>query len=427
MIEEILYARCRQLLPFKMKIKKLLATPGFAGFYFDDLDAIRKGAKMDGMFYDGAPSTTGFDQIRQRGESISVLLTLDDGQVAYGDCVAPQYSGAGGRDSLFLTRDQIPIILKDVAPTLVGRELESFRHLAGEVESIEIGGRKLHRAIRYGVTCAILDAVARWKKKTMAEVIADEYGTTVSTKPFLASAQSGDDRYSNVDKMIMKRVDVMPHGLINNLGLLGEKGDRLLEYVKWVRERILTKGEKDFRPIIHIETYGTPGILFQKNLRRIAEFIERMRETARPLEFWSEMPIDAGSTEGQIEAYKELTGILQDKGIKVKLVADEWCTTTEELERFVQQKAADIIKVKVPEYGGINKGIEAALYAKKNKVMTWISESCNSTNKSVECGVHLALATHADVKACAPGMGVDEGVATVYNEMQRVLALAAAG
>ena len=39
----------------------------------------------------------------------------------------------------------------------------------------------------------------------MAEVVAEEYGTKVSEEMIPIFTQSGDDRYLNADKMIMKR------------------------------------------------------------------------------------------------------------------------------------------------------------------------------------------------------------------------------
>ena len=93
-----------------MKIKKVLCSPGLTGFYFDDQKAIKQGAGHDGLFYVGDAVTPGFTSIRQAGESISVQLILEDGQVAFGDCAAVQYSGAGGRDPLFLAEDFIPVI-----------------------------------------------------------------------------------------------------------------------------------------------------------------------------------------------------------------------------------------------------------------------------------------------------------------------------
>ena len=159
-----------------MKIKKIICSGGRTGFFFDDQRAIKKGAKSDGSAYIGEPVTDGFKAVRQAGESISVMVVLEDGQVAYGDCAAVQYSGAGGRDPLFLAEDFIPVIMEHVAPVLEGKELNSFRELAAEVEAVEVDGKRLHTAIRYGVTQAVLDAVAKAKKLLMCEVIADEYG-----------------------------------------------------------------------------------------------------------------------------------------------------------------------------------------------------------------------------------------------------------
>ena len=143
-----------------MKIKKIVCSAGRTGFYFDDQRAIKKGAGHDGVFDTGEPGTEGFTSVRQAGESISVMIILEDGQVAYGDCAAVQYSGAGGRDPLFLAKDFIPIIENNIAPVLVGREADNFRQLAADMEAIQVNGKRLHTAIRYGVSQALLDAVA---------------------------------------------------------------------------------------------------------------------------------------------------------------------------------------------------------------------------------------------------------------------------
>ena len=113
-----------------MKISKVICAPGRTGFYFDDQAAIKAGAAHDGAMYEGEPMTPGFTGVRQAGEAISVMLVLEDGQIAWGDCAAVQYSGAGGRDPLFLAENFIPLIEGEVARHLVGRELDSFRGLA---------------------------------------------------------------------------------------------------------------------------------------------------------------------------------------------------------------------------------------------------------------------------------------------------------
>ena len=76
----------------KMKILDVVCSKGRTGFYFDDQRAIKKGAAHDGVFYQGAPVTEGFTSVRMPGESISVQIILEDGQVAYGDCAARRTS-----------------------------------------------------------------------------------------------------------------------------------------------------------------------------------------------------------------------------------------------------------------------------------------------------------------------------------------------
>ncbi len=217
----------------KMRIVDVVCAEGRTGFYFDDQRAIKAGAGNDGFTYVGEAKTEGFSSIRQAGESISVMIILEDGQVAFGDCAAVQYSGAGGRDPLFLAKDFIPVIEKEIAPKLIGRELDSFKALAEEFDAMEVNGKRLHTAIRYGITQAILDAVSKAKKVTLAEVIKDEYNTGLEITKRPIFTQSGDDRKNNADKMIIKGADVMPHALINHVETkLGKDGSILKEYVE---------------------------------------------------------------------------------------------------------------------------------------------------------------------------------------------------
>ncbi|HNV43365.1 MAG TPA: methylaspartate ammonia-lyase, partial [Exilispira sp.] len=187
-----------------MKIKDVLFSAGKTGFFFDDQAAIKKGARQDGFIYIGQPVTEHFERIRQAGESISVILILENGQIAVGDCAAVQYSGAGGRDPLFLASTYIPFLEKNIKPLLVNKELDSFLNLAKFFDNLEIEGKKLHTAIRYGLSQALLEAVALAKNKLKVEIIWDEYNLEHIIKPVPIFGQSGDDRYINVDKMIIK-------------------------------------------------------------------------------------------------------------------------------------------------------------------------------------------------------------------------------
>lgn len=410
-----------------MKIVKVICSPGLTGFYFDDQKAIKLGAGHDGLFYVGDAVTEGFTSIRQAGESISIQLILEDGQVAFGDCAAVQYSGAGGRDPLFLAVDFIPFIEEKIAPLLEGREVTNFKEIAEEFDTLKVDGKKLHTAIRYGVTQALLDAVAKTKKVTMAEVIHEEYGVETPIEKCAIFTQSGDDRYDNADKMILKGADVLPHGLFNNVKeKLGENGEKLKDYVAWLRDRIdANKTCEEYKPILHIDVYGTIGEAFDNDTMKMADYLTELEAIAAPYHLRIEGPMDVGTRQGQLEAMAALTKEVDERGINVELVADEWCNTLEDVKDFVDHNAGHMIQIKTPDLGGINNSAEAILYCKENGKGAYSGGTCNETSRSSEVLTNVAMACGADQVLAKPGMGVDEGLMIVNNEMERVLALIA--
>ena len=409
-----------------MKIKKILCAPGKTGFFFDDQKAIKAGAKNDGAFYQGEAVTPGFTSVRQAGESISVLFILENGAIAHGDCAAVQYSGAGGRDPLFLAENFIPIIEKEIATLYVGKEITTFKEMADKVDKhIKENGKAYHTAIRYGVTQACLHAVALSKSKVMAQIIAEEYGTEISSKMIPIFSQSGDDRYLNADKMIMKGVDVLPHALFNHVETkVGMKGEKIKEYLAWLRDRIIKlKPYSEYNPAIHIDVYGTLGIVFDNDFETIANYIVELGEITKPFQLRVEGPVDMDAKKPQIEALRMIRELLEEKNSDVQIVADEWCNTLQDIKDFTTGKAGHMIQIKTPDLGGINNSIEAVLFCKENDMQAYIGGTCNETNRSAEVCAHVAMATSPVQYLGKPGMGVDEGYMIVFNEMSRILAL----
>ena len=408
-----------------MRIVDVVCSAGKTGFYFDDQRAIKKGAGHDGFAYVGEPVTEGFTSIRQAGEEISVQLILEDGQVAFGDCAAVQYSGAGGRDPLFLAKDFIPVIEKEIAPKLIGKELDNFKSLAEEFDGMLLDGKRLHTAIRYGITQALLDAVAKARKVTMAEVIQKDYNTglEISKRPIFT--QSGDNRYENADKMIIKSADVLPHALINHVETkLGKNGELLLEYVGWLRDRIIhLRDSEDYTPILHIDVYGTIGAAFDGDTTKMADYLQTLVDAAKPFKLRIEGPMDVEDRDKQIEALAALTAEVDRRNMGIELVADEWCNTYEDIAAFADAKAGHVVQIKTPDLGGVNNIADAILYCNKVGIGSYCGGTCNETNRSAEVTTNIAMACGALQVLAKPGMGVDEGYMIVFNEMSRVEAL----
>ena len=409
-----------------MKIIDVVCASGRTGFFFDDQAAIKTNAVLDGNAYRGYPITPGFQAVRQAGEAVSIMLILEDGQVAHGDCAAVQYSGAAGRDPLFLADDFIPIIESVIAPLLIGAEITNFRAMAKDLDALQHDGKPLHTAIRYGITQAVLDAVAKSKHKLMAQVIAYEYETEISHTPIPIFSQSGDENKANADKMILKKADVLPHALFNNMDKIGFMGFKLIEYVKWLRNRIFDLRWSDtYNPIIHLDVYGTIGTVFNHSYDTMADYMHQLEMAAAPLKVRVEGPMDMGDRETQVLAMMRLRQVLEMRGINVELVADEWCNTLEDIQYFADHRAGHMVQIKTPDLGSIGNTVEAVLYCKARGVGAYQGGTCNETDRSAQVCVHLAMATKPDQMLAKPGMGVDEGYMIVYNEMQRIRAILA--
>lgn len=410
-----------------MKIVDVLLTKSYTGFYFDDQKAIKAGAGHDGFMYMGEPATEGFQSIRQAGEAISIQLVLEDGTVGYGDCAAVQYSGAGGRDPLFLASDFIPFIEKELVPMLIGEDVAKFRPVAEKYDRLIVNGKRLHTAIRYGITQALLNATANSRRITMAEVIREEYNVEKSEYlPIPVFTQSGDDRYTNVDKMIIKSADVMPHALINHVGTkLGEHGELLLKYIEWMRNRVLQfRKDENYNPVFHIDVYGTIGIAFNYDVDKMFEYLLECEKMAAPFRIRIEGPIDTGDREGTMTYEKVLTEKLDKVGSKLEIVADEWCNTLEDIKYFADNKAGHVLQIKTPDLGGVNNVAEAIIYCNEKGVGSYCGGTCNETDVSAKTTTNIAIACRAIQCLAKPGMGVDEGYMIVKNEMNRVLSAA---
>ena len=408
-----------------MKIKNVIFTKSYTGFYFDDQKAVKNDAVHDGFLYIGKPETNGFDSIRVPGEAVSIQLVLDNHTVAVGDCAAVQYSGAGGRDPLFLADRYIPFMNEHIKPLLEGLEVTTFKAMMDSFDDIKINGKRLHTAIRYGVSQALLSAVALKGNKTMAEVIRDEYNPSLKElKAVPIFGQSGDDRYNNVDKMILKEVDSLPHALINSVKeKLGLKGEKLVAYVEWLRERILThRVREDYNPILHIDVYGTIGTAFE-SVEAVVAYFQELENAAYPFALRIEGPFDQGSREETMLALKALTAMIDAKGMNVGIVADEWCNNLEDIKYFADNKAGHIIQIKTPDLGGLHNVAEAVLYCKEKGVFAYCGGTCNETNLSATASIHVALGAGADLCLAKPGMDFDSGYMIIKNEMERTLAL----
>ncbi|MER8594281.1 methylaspartate ammonia-lyase [Mesorhizobium sp. M1182] len=404
-----------------MQITDVLLAPGNGAFFYDDQEAIRSGATQDGFIYIGAPTTPGFKSIRIPASSLSIGLVLTDETVVWGDMMNVQYSGAGGRDPLFDTDQISDLTSRVVAPRLFDVDASRFRDCCTMAfEPVE--HLRLPLAVEYGVSQALLRAAAHLQRKTMAEIICAEFDLPLPTCSVPIYCQSGDAREINVDKMILKAVDVLPHGLINSRQKFGVGGQTFMEFVKWVATRSREIGRPGYHPVLHFDVYGWVGQEVGLEPQLIADFICKVADTVPGFTLNVECPADFGSTQAQIENYAKIVSILDNRGSSARIVVDERCNTLEDIRLFAEAKATHLVQIKTPDVGSIADTARAVLICKANKVGAYVGGSCTETDLSAQASVHVSVATQADMMLAKPGMGVDEAFSIVGNEQNRLLA-----
>ena len=109
----------------------------------------------------------------------------------------------------------------------------------------------------------------------------------------------------------------------------------------------------------------------------------------------------------------------------MKIVADEWCNTLEDVLEFTDARGCHMVQIKTPDLGGIQDIVEAVLYCRAHGMEAYQGGTCNETEVSAQCCVHLAMAAHPARMLAKPGMGFDEGFMVVRNEMERIRAVLA--
>jgi methylaspartate ammonia-lyase len=278
--------------------------------------------------------------------------------------------------------------------------------------------------LRYGITQALLHAAALANHCTMAEIVSREYGCEISTAPIAILASCHKEDAQMIDRMILKRVELLPHASFQQVERdIGLEGEKLIAYASGIVERIQQIGDPDYRPRIHLDVYGTLGELFGGDVEAIACYLGELEAAVRPHELLLESFVIAKSREAQIEAFRALRSALTRQGSEVKIIVDEWCNTLDDIKAFADAGAADYAQIKTPDLGGINSTIEAVLYARTKGMGCCLGGTGNETDQSARITAQIALACRPDFLLSKPGFGGDEALMIQTNEMLRTLAL----
>lgn len=408
-----------------MKIKQIICRPGIGAWYVTDLEAIRRGALPDavGFLYEGEPVSPGFAAIRTPARTVALQMVLEDGQVALGDCVTTIYPGRPGRDNPLTPEDLISLLDSQVSAMFVGRSVERFRPNDDFLAEIRIDGKPLSPSARYGLSQALLDAAAKARHVPMARILADEWGTEITSEYIPINLQTGPDSERGMDKIILRRGEIFhtknPHN---------EKMFEVVpDFLRYLRSRLERLAPTDYHPRIHLDFYGLMGKIFGGDVGRIVGYILELEDLAGPYGLIIGDVVEMPTRDAQIEKMGLIRQAARAAGVRSKLLVEEHCLTLEDHRAFVDGGAADYQKIRPLDLGNISEMMNIARHVKKERAETgvglYLTGSGSEPEQAARVRTHVALASGVDFMIGSPGMGVDEAHTLIRNEMTRTFAL----
>ncbi len=401
-------------------ILKVVCAPTFGSYYYEDVASLQGISVPESERWFKSSETPGFTKMREVAETISIGLS-DGSRIAWGDCVGVSYAGKSGRKSLFRHEEGRRAIETIVAPWLRNQNIDSLRQFGLEWDSFRSAHQEtLHPAIGYGLSQAILNYLA--PAGDQFKVIAREWGlTTENLEPIALQGSCGNNRYENADKMIVRRIAAFPQSQVDDIkNQLGERGEVLRDYAKWLVARLAEFKLANYDPCITLDVHGALGTIFQNNVTKVGDYLREIEELLSPYKFRIESPMLVESVESQIAIYSSLRNYLVKTGSKVQLAADEWANTKQDIQKFADSRCVDLIHIKTPDLGSVVDVVDAVLYCKAQGMGVLLGGSCVETDISTRATVHVAMATRPDFLLVKPGMGFDEGFMLCQGEMARI-------
>lgn len=284
--------------------------------------------------------------------------------------------------------------------------------------------RPLVPGIRYGISQALLRAVAWSQNVTAAEVIADEWSLSGAGASVSLQVDCAIEERAQAEAAIALRADSLGQVMLPRTGFeLGEDGGAPVRYVRWLRGRLDALQDAAYRPTIHIDLRGALGRLYDNDLGRVLGYLHRLESAAEAYSIRVEDPISMESRTEQIEALRTLREYIDFRGMDVPLTAHQWVETFDDVQAFVDAEAVDAIRIRMAEQGGIASSVEAILAGQAQGVGILLGDSCFGTDLSARMATQVAVAVEPDVYVVGLGPSMPASVVVVRNEMARAEAL----
>lgn len=399
-------------------------------------------------------------------ETISIGVVLDGKHVAWGECVAaPTLTGAE-EETPFRIMEGTAVIQNQILPLLKGQPLNRFRPLAAQVDSLteivtitrplppaqpagptksfsrrdlftervwdpewskEIPTeqmtvkRPIHHALRYGVSQALLAAVATSRRQSIAEVVAAEYGLPLPETAVAIHLEIAEAHTITVDPMLIHSWGYTTASQ-DFKSELGKNAQRLQRYVRELKTYFATTTGESYRPTIHLDVRGGLGQLYDNDTGKILGALFGLEKAAAPYPLRVANPIIAADRETQAQKLRQLKEYLRLRRMKLQLVGGADIHTVDDAITLARSQVVDLIHLPVPQLGSLHQAIAAVQACQDQGMGVLLDGSTAATGVAMRILCHVALAVQPDFIMVKSGRREDKDLALVHNEMARTVA-----
>lgn len=399
--------------PSEIVIAKVITVATSGSYYFEDLATIRQHRLSMAARYHTPSVGQSYPFVRTPASALSFGLVLSDGQVAWGDITAVSFAGKSGRDPLQSVSQTEHWLASEFSQWIQGQNPRSW--LENEKQFLDAFSAQ-PAFVRYGVSQALAQAASLVRRQPAWRMFAEELTVPMSQlKAVPLQGSSGADFGAAVDRMLARRVPFLPQGQFEDLTeQIGEGGARLLGWVADFKRRC---ERFHYVPTLTLDFHGALDEVFGRDIQRIAGFLDQLVQTAHPHPLHVESALMGADFSEFVQRMVELRSSVKTPAPALRLMADEWANSVDDMRALVAAGAVNGVHIKMPDTGTLWESVQAVRLLQQEAAFVLLGGSCNETMHSARLSTHLALVLRPDALLVKPGMGFDEACAMIEAEM----------
>lgn len=268
--------------------------------------------------------------------------------------------------------------------------------------------RPLHPALQYGLTAALLKAVAAVNRVSVMALVVRAYGLPVPETAVPLQFPLNDQNMQAAHTILTTHVASLGYTTSknNHKATLGTNGELLQRHVRRLAAWLPTV-DAAFQPTLHLDLRDSFQELFANDEGKILGALVGLEQAAKPFILHIQNPVWQDSREAQLKSLEKLKGYLAFRRLKLQLVADAWIDSLADVKDFARPEVCHLLHIALPRLGNLEAGITAVLHlnAQDRSVILSGQDSPLTT--------HIALATQPTSLSGYPQLH--------FNEMQKLL------